>query len=62
MTQEHLQELIDLAHSDRKNPMSDALIEMIDIYMDINKILRHYEKMERTTESVLNEVVPHEHL
>jgi len=38
MTQEHLQELIDLAHSDRKNPMSDALIEMIDIYIEIDKL------------------------
>jgi hypothetical protein len=45
MTQERLQKLIDLAHSDRKNPMSDALIEMIDMYIQLNQAIRQIEKI-----------------
>jgi len=41
VTQNRLQEIIDIAHSDRKNPMSDPLIEMIDAYINLVSILRN---------------------
>ena len=47
MTQERLQEIIDLAHSDRKNPMSDALIHMIDAYIQTSRKLAKCEEMEK---------------
>lgn len=40
MTQKRLQEIIDIAHSDRTNPMSNPLIEMIDAYIKIVSELR----------------------
>ncbi|NTU41669.1 MAG: hypothetical protein HGA78_01175 [Nitrospirales bacterium] len=44
MSPERLQEIIDLAHSDRANPLSEALIEMIDEYCRVVTELQKIKK------------------